>query len=310
MNRTPIEWVVNPDGSRPGYTWSPVTGCLNHNNGLCKGGGFPCFAYKLAYGRLRSKYLANIEIAPVSDERSLIPLINIERAKADAYNDPFYPRFWWDRIVEMRKRNNRLYYDGKKRLYVITPRGIFVCDMSDLFGIGVPEHWTQKVLDEIWGNKGFDRFYLLTKQHQNLIKWSPFPDWCWVGVTAVGNIAMMETLTSLAKIEAKMKYISIEPMGMPIDPHFVGVMAKVGVGWLIIGAQTKPYKPPEIKWVEEFVKAADNAGIPVFLKNNLEKMCFSLNQSQLDKYTFWDKSYSDKTDGFILGVDLRQELPE
>ncbi len=29
MNKTKIEWVVNPDGT-PGYTWNPITGCLNN----------------------------------------------------------------------------------------------------------------------------------------------------------------------------------------------------------------------------------------------------------------------------------------
>ena len=42
-----------------------------------------------------------------------------------------------------------------------------------------------------------------------------------------------------------------------------------GINWLIIGAQTKPYKPPRIEWVQEIVEAADKSGIPVFLKDNL-----------------------------------------
>lgn len=29
MNRTDIEWVINPDGSK-GYTWNPITGCKNN----------------------------------------------------------------------------------------------------------------------------------------------------------------------------------------------------------------------------------------------------------------------------------------
>lgn len=33
MNRTKIEWVVNPDGKQ-GYTWNPVTGC-KHGCGYC-----------------------------------------------------------------------------------------------------------------------------------------------------------------------------------------------------------------------------------------------------------------------------------
>ena len=50
MNRTTIEWVKNPDGTQ-GYTWNPITGCLN---------GCPyCYARKLANGRLKQRYLAN-----------------------------------------------------------------------------------------------------------------------------------------------------------------------------------------------------------------------------------------------------------
>jgi len=44
-----------------------------------------------------------------------------------------------------------------------------------------------------------------------------------------------------------------------------------GINWVIIGAQTKPYKPPKIEWVEEIVQACDKAGVEVFLKHNLWK---------------------------------------
>jgi len=59
MNKTKIEWVRNPDftGIPPrdakgrfqyqGYTWNPITGCLNHVNGMCKGVslGYGCYIY-------------------------------------------------------------------------------------------------------------------------------------------------------------------------------------------------------------------------------------------------------------------------
>jgi len=45
MNRTQIEWVKNQDGT-PGYTCNSKTGCRNHVDGMCKGGGFPCYAYR------------------------------------------------------------------------------------------------------------------------------------------------------------------------------------------------------------------------------------------------------------------------
>ena len=45
-----------------------------------------------------------------------------------------------------------------------------------------------------------------------------------------------------------------------------------GIKWVIIGAQTKPYKPPKIEWVQEITEACDKAGIKVFLKNNLKPL--------------------------------------
>ncbi len=50
INRTKIDWALNPDGL-PGYTWNPITGCLNN----CP----YCYARKLANTRLRERYLAN-----------------------------------------------------------------------------------------------------------------------------------------------------------------------------------------------------------------------------------------------------------
>ena len=51
MQKTKIEWVKSPNGKQ-GYTWNPITGCLN---------GCPyCYARKLANGRLKSRYLANV----------------------------------------------------------------------------------------------------------------------------------------------------------------------------------------------------------------------------------------------------------
>ncbi|KKL45038.1 hypothetical protein LCGC14_2359710, partial [marine sediment metagenome] len=135
MNKTQIEWVKNPDGTL-GYTWNPITGCLNHVNGMCKGGGFPCYAYRLANGRLRERYLAN-------KNRATLTLLKDVGAHND---DPFYSRFWPERMDDF----NNLFAINEpnfSRRLPKKPRGIFVCDMSDLFGMGIPEKWTRDVLD-------------------------------------------------------------------------------------------------------------------------------------------------------------------
>lgn len=259
MNKTNIEWVKNPDGSQ-GYTWNPITGCLNHNDGLCKGGGFPCYAYKLAHGRLKQRYLRNLEIAlPHEDPKT-------------AFDDPFYPRFWGSRLYEP---VNKIREWGRQRRVVHTqePKGIFVCDMSDLFGVGIPEEWTRRVLDRFQYCPQH-RFYLLTKQPANLFQFSPFPENCWVGVTATNIPMFSEAVKYLTKIKATVKYISFEPLlhWDGIDPVSIKlILQHGGINWVIIGAQTKPYKPPKIEWLDEIVRACDKAGAPVFLKDNLWK---------------------------------------
>jgi len=245
MNQTSIEWVKNPDGSQ-GYTWNPITGCLNHVNGICKGGGFPCYAYKLANTRLKERYLAN-SILPIHDEPD----------HESHHSDPFYPRFWPDKLDQPLKRKK--------------PAGIFTCDMSDLFGIGVPEQWTWSVLNFI-KECSQHRFYLLTKQPQNLIKFSPFSNNCWVGATCTSRMIVNGTLRHLMKVGAGKIFLSLEPL-LDWEDSSAKItgdrLLDAGIDWLIIGAQTKPVKKPEWQWVKDIIEAADTAGIPVFLKNNL-----------------------------------------
>ncbi len=255
MNHTKIEWALNPDGT-PGYTWNPITGCLN--------GCDYCYARRLANTRLKKVYLANLR---VSTKTSVLS------EYADALADPFYPRFWPDRLYQ--KDSPRLWETKQKA------KGIFVCDMSDLFGIGIPEKWTKEILDYIKRCPN-DRFYLLTKQPQNLAKFSPFPDNCWVGVTATNDSMFRIASIELMKVNAKVKYISFEPL-LDWSDYYAGVLTRVnslgdrwmkqgGINWLIIGAQSKPYKPPKIEWVKEIIMAAERAGIPYFIKNNLKPL--------------------------------------
>lgn len=113
------------------------------------------------------------------------------------------------------------------------------------------------------------QFLFKTKCPQNLLKWEPFPDNCWVGVTATNQETFYEATKSLADIEASVKYISVEPMlGKIFFPVWIGQV----LDWLIIGAQTKPYKPPRVEEVEELVEYCYKAVIPVFLKDNLNPL--------------------------------------
>lgn len=293
MNRTQIEWVKNPDGS-PGYTWNPITGCLNHDNGLCKGGGFPCYAYKLANTRLKKRYLANKQVAPYPQGYS-----DPVSAKLDldiCALDPFYPRFWEERLEVFKRRYKQL------QTCTVYPKklGIFPCDMGDLFGIGIPEEWTKLVLEVIRIN-AYDRFYLLTKQPQNLIKWSPFPENCWVGVTATNGDMFRNALFYLRKIEARVKYVSLEPLLAEIPMLHIPTLLEP-INWLIIGQQTpvSAKTEPRAEWINQIVDAADKTGIPVFLKDNLKPLFSDALGGQ----------YALDTGLLNWDGELRQEFPK
>jgi len=287
VNRTQIEWVKNPDGTQ-GYTWNPITGCLN--------GCEYCYARKLANGRLKERYRANHNVAPLSTG---------SYPEGDTYADPFYPRFWEERLGDIKRGYHYQSFEWAESEFAAKARGVFVCDMSDLFGIGVPEVWTRKVLKAIntYDNRG-DRFYLLTKQPQNLLKFSPFPENCWVGVTYTGGDGFTKALAGLKEVQATVKYLSIEPFLAEIPRLALVTIPKV-VNWVIIGAQTKPYKPPKIEWVEEIVKACDKAGVKVFLKNNLKPLLIN------------DKGFGNVSPGVLIEREiesgtykLRQEIPK
>jgi hypothetical protein len=143
-------------------------------------------------------------------------------------------------------------------------------------------------------------FLFLTKNSECLIDWSPFPENCQVGVTVVANGDMTLALTNLAHIVASVKYISFEPLlgqiGMKDHMSMKGI-----VDWVIIGAQTKPYRPPRIEWVQEIVEAADKVGIPVFLKNNLKPLLVNTiyGHDVIASHNLWAFKY----------FKLRQDMP-
>ena len=267
MNKTSIEWVKNPDGTQ-GYTWNPITGCLN--------GCEYCYARKLANTRLKERYLAN-KYGVAANERS----------QAEYYenrDNPFYPRFWEDRVDKM-------------SMYTGVGKGIFTCDMSDLFGIGVPEQWTNQVLQAIKFNPR-NRFYLLTKQPQNLIKFSPFPENCWVGVTVCNDKMLDVAVDKLEDTQAKVKYLSLEPLQEKLTLSLDYALYYSGVSWVIIGSQTKPTVYPKIEWAQEIVQACDKAGVKVFIKNNLAALARNI------------ALYPNMKVGDIGWDAVRQELPE
>ena len=186
--------------------------------------------------------------------------------------DPFAPRFWrtrWAEPLEQRR-----------------PSGIFTVNMGELFGDWVPET-TQQLLFNVIKECPQHRFYLLTKQPQNLANLNPFPSNCWVGATATNTEQYKQALVGLRAVKAKVKYISFEPLleYIPINPPY----DLDDLNWVIIGGKSGKDKfyPPE-EWIKEIEKAADKVRIPVFEKDNLREVLWTRN-NLYGNYQIWYK---------------------
>ena len=97
-------------------------------------------------------------------------------------------------------------------------------------------------------------------------------------MTATDQEKLYWAVQELVQVQAKVKYISLEPLLEWVSPtgwlinHLFRYLRWGGINWLIIGAQTRPTVLPKIAWLDEITEAAGKAGIPVFWKNNLHPL--------------------------------------
>jgi hypothetical protein len=255
---------------------------MNQVDGVCKGGGFKCYAWLQSHNKgPRGLYKADMAGIPAilwSGEQ-------LKNSVNETTEDSFFPRVHEKRFDQLDK----------------APRnaGIFVCDRSDWAGGYWPE-WCQERILEAARKRPDIRLYLLTKQPQELAKFSPFPDNCWVGVTACTQEMYFTAIHYLSVVEAKVKFLSIEPLTESIE-LFPDTVRGAGIKWVITGAQTKPVKYPEKEWVEEVVKGADEAGAKVFLKDNLKTLLLETGEDCRKHPPLWANG------GWGT---IRQEIPE
>ena len=228
------------------FTWNPNTGCFNWQNGVCAGGGqgFTCWAKTIT-----------------------------ERFKKN-YPYGFEPTFYPERLLQPLKRKK--------------PSRIGVSLMGDLFGDWMYKgqvvrdsegrFWSgPEIMDSIFRTVEAcpqHTFVFLTKCPWNLPRWNPWPGNAWVGLSAT-NMSQFGNLPIMGDVQARLKFVSFEPLldFTPPDLRWIN--------WIIVGAATgKGANLPRLEWVREIVKAADKAGIPVFLKDNLLKIYPELPKRQ------------------------------
>lgn len=210
------------------------------------------------------------------------------------YARRMYKRFKW---------NPEIHYDPgwyHEMPSYKNPSRVFIGSTMEIFGDWVKDEWVEDIMmkTDIFPQH---TFIFLTKKPENFQKYSPFPDNCWVGVSVVNDMMRESACQGLDGIDAKVKFISFEPLMGDINTKCIcGARYYRWLDWLIIGQQTpaKAATIPKVEWIRDIVEAADSAGIPVFLKDNLRKLL----PGEEPFYTIYPK------DGFMTG-HLRQEFP-
>jgi protein gp37 len=174
------------------------------------------------------------------------------------YARAMYDRFKWDKVIRFVPEELAEWSKAK------AGDKIFVGSTIELFGEWVPDYWMRLILDHVAMYPDVI-FIFLTKCPWNLPKWNPWPDNAWVGMTATDVDTFHYNLIHLLRTDAIVKFCSFEPLlDFQCELHSLHLLQ-----WVIIGAQTNPYKPPKREWVEEIIAAANKVSIPIFLKDNL-----------------------------------------
>lgn len=209
------------------------------------------------------------------------------------YARAMYKRFKWDTEL-------RFEYKVFENLNLndLKPARIFVGSTMELFGDWVPAVYMKMIFNYV-SFYPQHTFIFLTKQPHNLIKQSPFPDNCWVGVSCNNYDMANKARWELSRIEASIKFLSVEPLLSPLRDRHGFPFQMEYIDWVIIGQQTPASKKttPKVDWINEIVQACDAQNIPVFLKDNLEDLLIQDPTAG----TFW---YQDSW------YKLRQDFPQ
>ena len=148
-----------------------------------------------------------------------------------------------------------------------SPKRIFVNSMSDLFHVGVPDEYLDRVFDRM---EAIDRhiYQILTKRPERMRRYlnkrlgrKRLAPHIWTGVSVESNDYAWR-VDMLRDVNAAVRFLSIEPMLGPVDN-----VSFEGIHWAIVGGESGPNKRPmEASWVRDVRDRCLGSGIAFFFK--------------------------------------------
>jgi protein gp37 len=145
-------------------------------------------------------------------------------------------------------------------------RNVFTCSMADLFGRWVPDDWIEAVLDSVRANPQWN-FLFLTKFPIRLQEFA-FPDNAWVGTTVDAQARVANAEAAFAKVQAKVKWLSCEPLLEPLHFKRLDLFQWVVIGGASRSSETPEWRPP-FQWIVDLHAQAAAAKCRVYHKTNL-----------------------------------------
>jgi protein gp37 len=146
----------------------------------------------------------------------------------------------------------------------LKPTTYFVNSMSDLFHEDIPFKYLDKVFDVIKRTPQH-RYQILTKRAERLplyFKDKKLPKNVWLGVTVENIKEGLPRIDYLRKIDAHIRFLSIEPL-----LEDLGEINLDGIHWVIVGGESgSKARPMNQKWVDNIKLQCDYYSVSFFFK--------------------------------------------
>lgn len=143
------------------------------------------------------------------------------------------------------------------------PRVIFVNSMSDLFHEDVPDYFIENIF-AVMNSCPQHTFQVLTKRSKRLYELSGQLRWThniWMGVS-VENADMTYRIKNLVKTNARVKFVSCEPLLGPIKR-----LPLKDIDWIIVGGESGPHpRIMEKQWAISIRNQCIRQNVPYFFK--------------------------------------------
>lgn len=140
----------------------------------------------------------------------------------------------------------------------------FVNSMSDMFHEEIPFEFLDRMFDTI--RKTPQHIYqILTKRPERMeeyFKTRNSPDNAWLGVTVEDQKYGLPRIDILRRIDAKIRFLSIEPL-----LEDLGQFDLSDIHWVIVGGESgAKARPMKAEWVESIKQQCQAANVPFFFK--------------------------------------------